>query len=249
MRAHRRAPTWLKVIVVAAAVLFFPVTLGLIILAALIYAVVAVVQGRRTVGASASVAVWGVAVFFGLSSGNRTWLYSCAAAALSWSRWPRTPGRWPAGSCRAARSPGCWSGRCRSAVIALKASAAPAVHRHDRRVAAGRGRARLAGGQGHPGHPHVRRPGPMPRSPEGPTAGPAPRPRATRPAHGYPAAAPRAIREPASRGRPPGYGVPGPGRGAALRRPRRPRPPGRRAGPPGRGRRSRSRTPWPSSTR
>ncbi len=76
LRAHRRAPTWLKVVVVAAAVLFFPVTLGLIILAALIYAVVAVVQGRRTVGASASVAVWGVAVFTALGISNRTWLYS-----------------------------------------------------------------------------------------------------------------------------------------------------------------------------
>ncbi len=48
---------------VVAAVLFFPVTLGLIILAALIYGVVAVVQARRTVGASVSVALWGVAVF------------------------------------------------------------------------------------------------------------------------------------------------------------------------------------------
>ena len=76
LRAHRRAPTWLKVAVVAAAVLFFPVTLGLIILIALVYAVVSVVQGRRTVGASASVAVWGVAVFSALSSGSRTWLYS-----------------------------------------------------------------------------------------------------------------------------------------------------------------------------
>ena len=76
MRAHRRAPTWLKVTVVAAAVLFFPATLGLIILAALIYGVVAVVQGRRTVGATASVAVWGLAVLFGLYNGDLTWLYS-----------------------------------------------------------------------------------------------------------------------------------------------------------------------------
>src|SRR5580693_5360586 len=77
MRAQRRAPTWLKVVVVATAVLFFPVTLGLIILAALIYAVVAVVQGRRTVGASASVAVWGVAVFSAVvSNANRSWLFS-----------------------------------------------------------------------------------------------------------------------------------------------------------------------------
>jgi SpoVK/Ycf46/Vps4 family AAA+-type ATPase len=76
LRAQRRAPTWLKVVVVAGAVLFFPVTLGLILLAALIYAVVAVVQGRRTVGASVAVAVWGVAVFSATYSGNRTWLYS-----------------------------------------------------------------------------------------------------------------------------------------------------------------------------
>jgi len=75
-RANRMAPTWLKVVVVAAAVLFFPVTLGLIIIGALIYGVVAVVQGRRTAGASASVAVWGLAIFSALSSGNRSWLYS-----------------------------------------------------------------------------------------------------------------------------------------------------------------------------
>jgi SpoVK/Ycf46/Vps4 family AAA+-type ATPase len=76
LRAHRRAPTWLKIVVVAAAVLFFPVTLGLILITALIYAVVAVIQGRRTAGASASVAVWGLAIFSALSNGNKTWLYS-----------------------------------------------------------------------------------------------------------------------------------------------------------------------------
>jgi len=76
VRAYRRAPAWLKVGVVAAAVLFFPVTLGLIILAVLVYAIVAVVQGRRTVGASVSVAIWGVAIFSALGTGNRTWLYS-----------------------------------------------------------------------------------------------------------------------------------------------------------------------------
>src|SRR6266851_3667314 len=93
LRAHRRAPTWLKVVVVAAAVLFFPVTLGLIILAALIYAVVAVVQGRRTVGASASVAVWGVAVFTALGISNRTWLYSLLLlpGAVALKAWPNQP--------------------------------------------------------------------------------------------------------------------------------------------------------------
>src|SRR5215472_12767419 len=76
LRAHRRAPTWLKVTVIASAVLFFPVTLGLIILAALVYAVVSVVQGRRTAGASASVAVWGLVAFSAFSNGNRSWLFS-----------------------------------------------------------------------------------------------------------------------------------------------------------------------------
>jgi len=76
VHAYRRLPTWLKVSAVAAAVVFFPATLGFIVLAALIYAVVAVVQGRRTVGASASVAVWGVAVFFGAYSGDLIWLLS-----------------------------------------------------------------------------------------------------------------------------------------------------------------------------
>ncbi|MDQ2811566.1 MAG: AAA family ATPase [Actinomycetota bacterium] len=76
VHAQRRAPTWLKIVVVAAAVLFFPVTLGLILLTALVYAVVAVIQGRRTAGASASVAVWGLAIFSALSEGNKTWLYS-----------------------------------------------------------------------------------------------------------------------------------------------------------------------------
>ena len=76
LHAHRRAPTWLKITVIAVAVLFFPVTLGLIILTALVYAVVSVVQGRRTAGASASVAVWGLVAFTALSNGNRSWLYS-----------------------------------------------------------------------------------------------------------------------------------------------------------------------------
>ena len=76
LRAQRRAPTWLKITVVAAAVLFFPVTLGLIILGALVYAVVSVVQGRRTAGASASVAVWGLVAFTAGSNSNRSWLFS-----------------------------------------------------------------------------------------------------------------------------------------------------------------------------
>ena len=109
LRVQRRAPTWLKVVVVAAAVLFFPVTLGLILLAALIYGVVAVVQGRRTVGASVSVAVWGVAVFSATYSGNRTWLYSVLLLPVVVALAAHAC-RWPAGSRRAARSPGSWPG-------------------------------------------------------------------------------------------------------------------------------------------
>src|SRR6266567_4235121 len=72
MHAYRRLPTWLKVVVVIAAIPFSE----LILLAALIYGVVAVVQGRRTVGASLSVALWGLVVFSVASRGDRAWLYS-----------------------------------------------------------------------------------------------------------------------------------------------------------------------------
>ncbi len=75
-QGYRRLPTWLKISAVAAAVVFFPVTLGVIVLFALIYAVVAVAQGRRTPGASASVAVWGVVVYSALGLGDRAWLYT-----------------------------------------------------------------------------------------------------------------------------------------------------------------------------
>src|SRR6266571_9334900 len=72
IHAYRRLPTWLKVVVVIAAIPFSE----LILLAALIYAVVAVVQGRRTVGASLSVALWGLVVFSVAARGDRAWLYS-----------------------------------------------------------------------------------------------------------------------------------------------------------------------------
>ena len=159
LRAHRRAPTWLKVAVIAAAVLFFPVTLGLILLAALVYAVVAVVQGRPTAGASASVAVWGVAAFSAFSSSNRTWLYSLLLLpfAVALAAHARPLARWFV-PCRTVAWVLLWSvpGRRHRP----EGGAGPAVPRHDCRLAAGCGRARLAGGQGHPGHPHVRSPGP-----------------------------------------------------------------------------------------
>src|SRR5579875_1475511 len=75
-RALKAAPAWLKVIVLAAAVLFLPVTLTALVVAALAYAVVAVAQGRRTAAASASVAVWGLAGFSALSGAVGTWLYA-----------------------------------------------------------------------------------------------------------------------------------------------------------------------------
>src|ERR1700752_3298994 len=96
LRAQRRAPTWLKITAAAVAVLFFPVTLGLIILAALVYAVVSVVQGRRTAGASASVAVWGLAAFSGLYSGDRAWLYALLPlpVAVAFAAHARPLARW-----------------------------------------------------------------------------------------------------------------------------------------------------------
>jgi SpoVK/Ycf46/Vps4 family AAA+-type ATPase len=76
VRAYRWLPRWLKIAVVAAAIVFFPVTLGVIIIAALVYAVIAVARGRRTAGASAAVAVWGLAVFSAVGTNSKTWVYS-----------------------------------------------------------------------------------------------------------------------------------------------------------------------------
>ena len=72
MQAYRRLPTWLKVVAAVAAI---PLAAP-IILAMLIYGVVAVVQERRTVGASLAVALWGLCVFAVASKGDSTWLYS-----------------------------------------------------------------------------------------------------------------------------------------------------------------------------
>src|SRR5437660_8940762 len=70
--AYRRLPIWLKALTVIAAVFLS----GPIILAAMVYGVVAVAQARRTVGASISVALWGVVVFSFAYKGHGTWLYS-----------------------------------------------------------------------------------------------------------------------------------------------------------------------------
>ena len=70
--AYRRLPIWLKVLTVIAAVFLS----GPIILAAMVYGIVAVAQGRRTVGASVSVALWGAVVFSFAYRGHGPWLYT-----------------------------------------------------------------------------------------------------------------------------------------------------------------------------
>ena len=67
-RAYRQLPLWLQVVTAIIVIPFYFVFL--------IYAIVTVTQGKRTVGASLSVALWGVTVFAFASRGDRTWLYS-----------------------------------------------------------------------------------------------------------------------------------------------------------------------------
>src|SRR6266566_4309232 len=69
---YRQFPLWVKVVIAIAAI---PLA-ELILLAALVYGIVAVTQGRRTVGASIAVALWGLTVFSFAYKDNRTWLYS-----------------------------------------------------------------------------------------------------------------------------------------------------------------------------
>ena len=70
MHAFRRLPVALKVLAVIAAIFLS----GPIILAAMVYGIVAVAQGRRTVGASISVALWGAVVFSFAYKGHGSWL-------------------------------------------------------------------------------------------------------------------------------------------------------------------------------
>jgi hypothetical protein len=72
LHAYRQYPLWVKVVIAIAAI---PLA-EFILLAALIYGIVAVTQGRRTVGASIAVALWGLTVFSFAYKDNRTWLYS-----------------------------------------------------------------------------------------------------------------------------------------------------------------------------
>ena len=128
MHAYRRLPLWLKVLTVIAAVFLS----GPIILVAMVYGVVAVAQGRRTVGASISVALWGAVVFSFAYKGHGTWLYSVillpflvalAAHAKPLARW-FVP-------CRTSGRPGCPS------PLASRARPRPAATRPPCRGTAG----------------------------------------------------------------------------------------------------------------
>src|SRR5581483_10664978 len=60
----RRSPLWLKVVIGVSAVFLWAPALGFMMLGMLGYAVYAVYKGHRNALATASVALWGVCVFF-----------------------------------------------------------------------------------------------------------------------------------------------------------------------------------------
>jgi SpoVK/Ycf46/Vps4 family AAA+-type ATPase len=77
-RGFAAAPLLLKILMLAALVFIFPTAMAILIpvalLAALVYAPLAVWGAHRTVTASLAVAVWGLAVISGLSGAYRPWL-------------------------------------------------------------------------------------------------------------------------------------------------------------------------------
>jgi AAA+ superfamily predicted ATPase len=77
-RVFAAAPLLLKILMLAALVFIFPTAMAILIplalLAALVYAPLAVWGAHRTVLASLAVAVWGLAVVSGLSGAYRPWL-------------------------------------------------------------------------------------------------------------------------------------------------------------------------------
>jgi len=73
-RGFSVAPLIVKILMVAALVFFFPAVVGILVVAALVYAPFAVSAAHRSVVASLSVAVWGLAVVTGLSGGYKPWL-------------------------------------------------------------------------------------------------------------------------------------------------------------------------------
>ncbi len=220
MLTYRRLPLWLKVVSAIAAVFLS----GPIILASMVYGIVAAAQARRTVGASISVALWGVVVFSVASKGHGSWLYSVillpVLVALAAHAKPLARSFVP---CRTVAWALAWS--VPAGVIALKAASGQpflgtiaawllAAAVLGWRVAKSIQDTRMYGSRGTWEQP--RPAGSAPPSPGGP----------------------------ACRPRPPASG----------RRPRRSPTPSTppatiRAAPPGRARRSRSRTRWPNSTR
>src|SRR6266571_6514759 len=117
LHAYRQYPLWLKVVIVIAAI---PLA-ELILLAALVYGIVAVTQGRRTVGASIAVALWGLTVFSFAYKDNRTWLYSVILLpfAVALAAHARPLARWFI-PCRTVAWVLAWS--VPAGVIALKAA-------------------------------------------------------------------------------------------------------------------------------
>jgi SpoVK/Ycf46/Vps4 family AAA+-type ATPase len=73
-RGFSAAPVIVKILLVAAVVIFFPAVVGILVVAGLLYAPFAISAAHRSVVASLSVAVWGVAVVTGLSGGYKPWL-------------------------------------------------------------------------------------------------------------------------------------------------------------------------------
>jgi SpoVK/Ycf46/Vps4 family AAA+-type ATPase len=70
----RRAPLPLKIGLIVLAVILCGPEIGILLLAAMAYGVYAVIKSRRTVLASASVAVWGL-VGAGLAGANSSWIF------------------------------------------------------------------------------------------------------------------------------------------------------------------------------
>ena len=72
--AFRRAPLPLKIGLVVLAIILCGPEIGIVLLAAMVYAVYAVIKGRRSLLASLSVAVWGL-VAAGVAGTSSSWLY------------------------------------------------------------------------------------------------------------------------------------------------------------------------------
>src|SRR5258708_244676 len=111
-RGFAAAPLIIKILLVAALVFFFPAVVGVLVLAALVYAPFALSACRRSVFASLSVAVWGLAGLSGLPRGYSPWLslllglpLARRAEVSAGSRAPaQAEGRGPGGGARAARA-------------------------------------------------------------------------------------------------------------------------------------------------